>query len=119
MKNYRKAIEKLYQGKMTVVERQAKKDEITKRIEFDEVIVYRDIPCRLSFSNKNTTSEIDNAFNVTQQIKVFCATELNIKAGSKLIITQNNVTNEYVHSGKSAIYSAHQEIPLELFKEWA
>ena len=104
---------------MTIVERQEKKDEITKRTEFEEVIIHQDIPCRLSFSSKNTTNEIDNGFDVTQQIKVFCAPELNIKPGSKLIITQNNVTNEYVHSGKSATYSAHQEISLELFKEWA
>ncbi|HBE9034583.1 TPA: hypothetical protein KN659_003459, partial [Clostridioides difficile] len=45
---------------------------------------------------------------------------IEIKAGSKLIITtQNNITREYVRSGESAIYPNHQEIILELFKDKA
>ncbi|HBG6803388.1 TPA: hypothetical protein KRI71_003771, partial [Clostridioides difficile] len=45
---------------------------------------------------------------------------INIKAGSKLIITtQNNITREYARSGESAIYPNHQEIILELLKNKA
>ena len=32
---------------------------------------------------------------------------------------KNGVTRDYERSGKSAVYSCHQEVPLELFKEWA
>jgi hypothetical protein len=42
-----------------------------------------------------------------------------VKPGSKLTITQNDMTTEYQSSGKPAFYSTHQEIVLELFKGWA
>ncbi|HBF5228480.1 TPA: hypothetical protein KSJ92_004019, partial [Clostridioides difficile] len=50
-----------------------------------------------------------------QTIKLFISPDIEIKAGSKLIINDK----EYVRSGESAIYSNHQEIILELFKDKA
>lgn len=119
MKRYRAAIERLYTGRMDVIERRAVKDEITKQTGFEEVTVLENAPCRLSFSSSGVNEEVNSAYSVTQEIKVFCAPELDIKPGSKLVITQNGVTNSYVHTGKSAVYSSHREIALELFKEWA
>ncbi|HBG5847838.1 TPA: hypothetical protein OUL20_003776, partial [Clostridioides difficile] len=55
-----------------------------------------------------------------QKIKLFISPDIEIKAGSKLIITnQNNITKEYIRSGEPAIYPNHQEIILELFKDKA
>lgn len=119
MKNYRKAIEKLYTGSMSVIERRAIKDDITKLTNFEEVTIVENEPCRLSFSSSGVNENISGAYNVAQEIKVFCAPELDIKPGAKLIITQNNVTNSYIHTGKSMVYSNHKELSLELFKEWA
>lgn len=119
MKRYRSAIERLYTGVMSVIEHRAVKDETTKLTRFEEVTTFENEPCRLSFSSSGVNEELSGAYNVTQEIKVFCAPELDIKPGSKLVITQNNVTNSYVHTGKSAVYSNHREIVLELFKEWA
>ncbi|HBG1494195.1 TPA: hypothetical protein KPH48_002465, partial [Clostridioides difficile] len=48
-------------------------------------------------------------------IKLFISPDIEIKAGSKLIINDK----EYVRSGESAIYPNHQEIILELFKDKA
>ena len=119
MVNYRKAIERLYTGRMTVTERRGVKDETTKRTEFEDVVVYEDVPCRLSYSNAPVSEELNGAYSVTQEIKLFCAPELDIKAGSKITVTQNGVTRTYIHSGKSAVYSAHREISLELEREYA
>lgn len=44
---------------------------------------------------------------------------MEIPEGAKITVTQNGATKDYVRSGKSAVYSCHQEVPLELFKEWA
>ncbi|HDF5622307.1 TPA: hypothetical protein PC346_003842, partial [Clostridioides difficile] len=56
----------------------------------------------------------------TQTIKLFISPNIEVKAGSKLIITnQNNVTKEYVRSGESAIYPNHQEVILELLEDKA
>ena len=114
----RKAIESLYDGKCTITEHQKVKKE-NKSTAFVDVVVLEDEPCRLSFKTINNTSQTDNAASAVVQItKVFLAPEIQVKPGSKLTITQNNVTTEYKSSGKPAVYSTHQEIVLELFQGW-
>ncbi|MDO0133264.1 hypothetical protein KLN18_19670 [Clostridioides difficile] len=115
----RKAIEMMYRDKCTIVEYQPIKDPITKRTNNKEVVVLENQPCKLSY--KNTTSATDGKVaKLTQTIKLFISPNIEIKAGSKLIITnQNNITKEYVRSGESAIYPNHQEIILELLEDKA
>lgn len=115
----RKAIESLYQGKCTVFEYQSVKDPITKITSQQEIAVLIDQSCRLSFKTINSTFQSDGAAIITQAVTLFIAPEIEIKPGSKLTVTQNNITNDYQSSGKPAIYSNHQEISLELFKGWA
>ncbi|HBF0798881.1 TPA: hypothetical protein ACKOO2_002642 [Clostridioides difficile] len=110
----RKAIEMLYRDKCTIVEYQPIKDAITKRTNNKEVIVLENQPCKLSY--KNITSATDGKVaKLEQTIKLFISPNIEIKAGSKLIINDK----EYVRSGESAIYPNHQEIILELFKDKA
>jgi hypothetical protein len=114
----RKAIESLYDGKCTITEHQKIKKE-NKSTGFQDVVVLKDIPCRLSFKTINTTKQTDTAASaVVQTTKVFLAPEIQVKPGSKLTITQNDVTTEYKSSGEPAFYSTHQEIVLDLFKGW-
>ena len=115
----RKAIESLYDGKCTITEHQKIKRE-NKSTGFQDVVVLEDIPCRLSFKTINNTNQTDTAASAVVQItKVFLAPEIQVKPGSKLTITQNDVTTEYKSSGEPALYETHQEIILELFKGWA
>ena len=114
----RKAIESLYDGKCTITEHKKVKKE-NKSTGFEDVVVLTDIPCRLSFKTITNTNPTETAASVVQIIKVFLAPEIQVKPGSKLTITQNDVTTEYKSSGKPAFYSTHQEIVLELFKGWA
>ena len=115
----RKAIESLYDGKCTITEHQKVKKE-NKSTGFQDVVVLTDEPCRLSFKTINNTNQTNTAASAVVQItKVFLAPEIQVKPGSKLTITQNDVTTEYQSSGKPAFYSTHQEIVLELFKGWA
>lgn len=114
----RKAIESLYDGKCTITEHQKIKRE-NKSTGFQDLVVLEDVPCRLSFKTINNANQTDTAASVVQITKVFLAPEIQVKPGSKLTITQNNVTTEYKSSGKPAFYSTHQEIVLELFKGWA
>ncbi|SDF61830.1 hypothetical protein [Sporomusa acidovorans] len=115
----RKAIESMYAGVCTVYEYQSTKDPVTKISEQQEVAVLTDQPCRLSFKTITGTSSADGAAAVAQEVKLFIAPELTIKPGSKITVTQNNVTADYESSGKPAVYTHHQEIILELFKGWA
>ena len=114
----RKAIESLYDGRCTITEHQKVKKE-NKSTGFQDVVVLEDQPCRLSFKTINSTNQTDTAASVVQITKVFLAPEIQVKPGSKLTITQNDVTTEYKSSGQPAFYSTHQEIVLELFKGWA
>ena len=111
-------IESLYEGSCNVVEYQKVKDPITKKTDFQEVVVLENQPCKLSYgSNKSTGSE--NVSSKEETIKLFLAPEVDIKAGSKIIVTQRGRTVEYSNSSVPAIFSNHQEITLELFKGWS
>ena len=118
MVKVRKAVESLYDGICTITEYQKIKKE-NKSTAFDEVVVLENQPCRMSFKTVTPTNQTGTASDVTQAITVYLSPDIVVKPGSKLTITQNGVSTEYKSSGKSAVYSSHQEIPLVLFEEWS
>lgn len=84
-----------------------------------EVLVKKDIPCRLSFSSASATLESGSAAGVVQTVKLFLAPEVVLRPGSKIEVVQNDRTECYSQSGKPAVYSSHQEVVLELWKGYA
>lgn len=108
-----------YRGVCTVVEYQDITDDTTKITRQEEVTVLEDQPCNLSFEKLDSAVQTDTAAAISQGLKLFIAPEVTIKSGSKIIVTQNDITGEYALSGVPAIYPDHQEITLELFKGWA
>lgn len=115
----RKAIESMYDGTCTITEYQKVKLP-NKSTGFKDIVVLEDIPCRLSFKTITNTNQTETGVSAVVQVtKVFIAPEIQVKPGSKLTITQNDVTTEYKSSGQPAIYTTHQEIELELFERWA
>ncbi len=115
----RRAQEATYEGFCTIVEYCTVRDEKTKLSDEKEIIVVESLPCKLSFEKQEAASQTETATAVSQGVKLFLAPEVRVNSGSKLIVTQNGVTEEYSASGKPAIYSTHQEITLELFRGWA
>lgn len=119
-KSYAAAIKSLWRGKCTVtVRNNDTTDENTGRVVVGEVDTYTDEPCRISFDTVNATQPENNAANVVQSITLFIDRAVVIPEGSKITVTQNGATSVYEKSGKPAVYSTHQEIPLEIFKGWA
>ena len=119
-KSYAAAIKSLWRGKCTVtVRNNDTTDESTGRVVVGEVDTYTDEPCRISFDTVNATQTENNAANIVQSITLFIDRAVVIPEGSKITVTQNGVTAVYEKSGKPAVYSTHQEIPLEIFKGWA
>lgn len=113
----RQAIESQYDSKCDVIELKSKEiKNITKDIEEK---VLQDKPCRISFKDIYVNTETETEAKKVQKIKLFIAPELNIKPGSKIIVTRKGRTTEYKNSGEPAIYDTHQEIMLELWKGWA
>ena len=119
-KSYAAAIKSLWRGKCTVtVRNNDTTDENTGRVVVGEVDTYTDEPCRISFDTVNATQPENNAANIVQSITLFIDRAVVIPEGSKITVTQNGVTAVYEKSGKPAVYSTHQEIPLEILKGWA
>ncbi len=115
----RAALEQTYEGLCTIIEYRDVTDEKTKLSSEEEVVVVKDVPCKLSFEKLDAAVQTETAAKVSQGIKLFIATEINVNSGSKIIVTQDGVTNEYSASGKPATYCTHQEIVLELLRRWA
>ena len=119
MVDVRAAIEKLYIGTLTVTELRSVTDEKTKLTDQEPVVTLTGQPCRLSTESSSAASVSDHVTKVSQSLKVFLSPDVQVPPGSKLTITQNGVTIDYALSGPPAIYATHQEVPVELFREYA
>lgn len=119
MNSARKAIEKLYKDRCSVIEKRSVSDPVTKKTGFEPVTILENQPCKLSFSSLPSTTD-GNTATLTQAVKLFLSPDCSILPGSKIVVTQENGTvTEYSNSGKPAIYASHQEINLTLFERWS
>lgn len=90
-----------------------------KSTSLKEQVTCENQPCRLSVSSKTQSEDITAATKQAQTITLFISPDINIKAGSLITVTHNGRTAEFKNSGFPAVYPTHQEIVLELKKEWA
>ncbi len=114
----RKAVEATYSGTLTVTEMKKDMDTRSKLTKTGPVVVLEDQPCKLAFETLRPAVRTDTAAAVTQITKLFVSPDVVIRPGSKITVTQDNVTTDYTRSGVPAVYPTHQEIVLELFKEY-
>lgn len=117
--SHRQVIEQTYTGLFSVTKQENVKDPETKLSKKQEIVVFEDEPCNLAFEGNTPVAMSGGAPQVIQSIKLFTAPELVIIPGSKITVTQDGVTTEYKGSGKPSVYPTHQEVSLELLKEWA
>lgn len=117
---HRKALEQhMWHGRAMVKVWEEYEDPISFVTKHGEVTKYEDIPCKLSHKTFAATSSTGAGAVLTKEIKLSLGNEYDIPPGSKIIVTQNGITEEYTRSGKPAMFRVHQEIELELFKGWA
>lgn len=116
---HREIIEQTYDGVCCIYVMQSVKDPETKATSQKEVLYEEQIPCHLSFSGTSPSAESSTVTAVSQTIKLFLSPELVVPPGSRLEVTQQGITENYSQSGKAAVYNSHQEIMLELWKEYA
>lgn len=116
----RAMIEQTYDGLCTVYVYGSVTDPVTHMTHKEETAIYEDIPCRISFKNNNLNDSqpTETASVSVQKIKLFLSPDVSIPKGSKIQVTQNNVTRAYKSSGEPMMYYTHQEIILELFEKW-
>nr|WP_301906351.1 hypothetical protein [uncultured Anaerostipes sp.] len=116
---HRTVIEQTYDGTCNIYSMQDVKDPETKITEQKEVSLLENVPCHMSFSGAVTAEGNGTSTDVKQEIKLFLAPEVLVPPGCRIEVMQHGVTESYSGSGKAAIYSSHQEISLELWKEYA
>ena len=115
-----RAIESLYFDTATIIEYQEVIDSEDFSSNIQEVIAYENIPCKLSYDSTFPTDDAnDGGDSLTQRTKIFISKELDIKPGSKVVITQDGVTTVYKNSGQPSRHRNHQEIKLELWEDRA
>ena len=114
----RGAIETMYTGVCTITEQQ-KIRHPNHTTGFEDVIVLENQPCQLSFSTPKSATQTESGTLVSQIIQLFLSPEIPVRSGSKVTVTQNNVTTEYQNSGKPAMFPTHQELALTLLERWA
>ena len=116
----RKAQESQYRDLCTVFEYGDVVDEKSKLTRKDEIVVLKNLACRLSFESLQTASQTDTGAVMAQRVKLFIAPEVKIKPGCKVTVTlSGGDVGEYALSGIPAVYPTHQEILLEPFRGWA
>lgn len=119
MVSYKNALTSLWTGRADIYNREAVLNTGNGRNEPQERLKSRAVPCRLSYKAIPSVSEQDGAAVVAQTVTMFIGREAEVPPGSKVVVTQNGVTEVYAASGKPAVYTHHQEITLEVFKGWA
>lgn len=87
-----------------------------------EVQVYTDIPCHISHNrvqSAKTVAPVENgvAYAPVTLSRLSLAPDIEIKPGSKIIVTRNGVSTAYKNSGEPAMFQTHQEIALTVEDE--
>ena len=116
---YKKAVQSLWDGRATITVREGVLNERNGRTEQVERVTASDLPCRISYTTVKTTEPSEEAAVVAQAVTLYIDPSVDIPEGSKITVTQKAVTRDYERSGTPAVYSVHQEVPLELFRGWA
>jgi len=118
MVNTKPALKMLWKDFCTVIEYE-KIQRDNKSTGHKETVALENQPCKLSFETLQTVNQSETAADVVQKAKLFISNEINIKEGSKIIVTHFGRVFEYQLSGMVGYFSSHQEIPLEPWKERA
>lgn len=116
---YKKAVQSLWSGLATVTVRRGVLNPANGRTEPVEEVKASGLPCRISHQTVKSTEPSEEAALVAQTVTLYIDPTVDIPVGSKITVTQNGVTRDYERSGEPAVYTCHQEVPLELFKGWA
>ena len=117
----RKALERMWKDRCTVIQRVKVTDPDTKLTDFSETPLLENQPCKLSFE-KLTSTDGENTAAKFQNVKLFLSPDVVIPAGCKIVVQRfNEIDREFTfsNSGEAGVITNHQEIYLTSGKGWA
>ncbi len=112
----RKWIDKMNTGVMTVYEFEPVVEEDSGITDFELTPVLTDIPCRLSYQDKQAATK-DEPAQADKRVRVITAVDVDVKEGAVLEITYDGETHKYKQAGKTHINDFRKSIPLEAYEE--
>lgn len=107
----RRALEMTYEGMATVTEYEEYTTD--SGAERHREIQCGSFSCALSQKSGSAVSQGEDRAVIEYDAKLFAAPEHNIKAGSKITVSQNNMTYTFISVGEPFIYPTHQEVILK------
>ena len=118
------ALRRLWTDRCDIFVREPVRDSATGRVVFTERRVHADLPCRvsfrLSFETVSGVREVgDAAVAAGQTVKLFLAPEIEVPAGSKIVLRRGRHEMAFARTGVPAIFTGHQEVRMERFERWA
>jgi len=118
---HRKALQRLWRDRCWIFHQVEETNPVTHLTSFVERPLLEDEPCKLSFETLTSTSG-DHVAAAGQSVKLFLSSNVEIPPGCKIVIRRfNDPAREFVFSksGLVGVFTSHQEIFLEPFKEYA
>ena len=115
---------KLWKDTCTITNKQ-KTTKANGATGFTDVAICTDEPCKVSFFNNfkmNDSTKVDLvAAAVFQNTKLFIKPDLDIPEGCRITVTthKNGKVLHFKSSGTPSTFTDHQEIIMEVDKEWA
>lgn len=116
---YKAAVQSLWDSVATITVLDGVLNPANGRTEPVERVLVDGAACRISHKTVTTTEPSEEAAVVAQAVTLYIDPSVDIPEGSKITVTQNGVTRDYERSGTPAVYTVHQEVPLELWERWA
>ncbi|MEY8418900.1 hypothetical protein AALA83_06410 [Oscillospiraceae bacterium 44-5] len=116
---YKAAVQSLWDSVATITVLDGVLNPANGRTEPVERVLVDGAACRISHKTVTTTEPSEEAAVVAQAVTLYIDPSVDIPEGSKITVTQNGVTRDYERSGTPAVYTVHQEVPLELWEGWA
>lgn len=113
------AVRSLWKGRAAITVRDGVLNPANGRTEPVPRVLAEEVPCRISYTTVKAAEPSEGAAATVQAVTLYIDPDLDIPEGSKITVSQNGVTRDYERSGTPAVYTAHQEVPLELFRGWA
>lgn len=117
----KRALAPFFTDRCTVYEKRAFiKDD---RTQFEKCVKYSNVPCRVSAKaylfGESAAKEREDVLHVNKKIKLFLPCEYEIAPGSMIEIKSRNRVKMYGKSGEMSCYDAHNEVMVELLKNYA
>lgn len=120
VESVKRAIKPFYTDVGNVYEKKVLDGAFTK---FETVLKFKNMPCRVSAKSylfgENAGSESLNTLNVNKRVKLFVPPEYEIKPGSTVEVTSLDKKRLYGKSGEMSFYTTHNEVMVEIVKDYA